>query len=139
MLSSGQCSYYKLFHTGDVLKDVERYFKFGTYYDKVLNLIVVATARALKLILTIYQKRPKGNIQILEQTTHATAKEAHLKSTCDPSNVINNHYEAILLLNKPTERHTEEEVTIEGPHSSTFEQPIILHDADDVIYLTDDS
>ena len=68
----------------------------------------------LKLNLTIYQKGPKGNIQILEHTTHATAKEAHLKFTCDPSNVANNHYEAILLVNKPTEIHTEEEITIES-------------------------
>ena len=44
--------YYKLFHTGDVLKDAERYFKFGMYCDNVLNVIVVATARALKLYLT---------------------------------------------------------------------------------------
>ena len=130
--------YYKLFHTGVVLKDAERYFKFGMYCDNVLSLIVVATARALKLNLKIYQKRPKGNVQILEYTTHATAKEAHLKFICDPSNVANNHYEAILLLNKPTESHTEEKVTIGSPHPTTLEQPISLHDADDVIDLTDD-
>ena len=62
-----------------------------------------------------------------------------MKFTCDPSNVANNHYEPILLLNKPTERNTEEEVTIESPHPSTFEQPISLDDADNVIDLTDDS
>ena len=45
-------------------------------------------------------------IQILEDNTHATAKEAQLKFTCDPSNVANNHYEAILLLDKPTQSHT---------------------------------
>ena len=67
-------NYYKLFHTGDVLKNAERYFKFGMYCDSVLNLIVVATARALKLNLTIYQKGPKGNIQIPEHTAHATQK-----------------------------------------------------------------
>ena len=62
-----------------------------------------------------------------------------MEFTCDPSNVANNHYEAILLLNKPTERHAEEEVTIESPHPSTFEQPISLDDVGDVIDLTDDS
>ena len=66
--------YYKLSHTGDVLKETGRYFKLGTYCDNVLNVIVVATARALKLNLTIYQKGPKGNIQILKNITHATAK-----------------------------------------------------------------
>ena len=49
-------------------------------------------------------------------------REAHLKFPSDPSNVANDHYEAILLLDKPTESHTEEEVTIESPCPSTFEQ-----------------
>ena len=92
---AGNVSHYKMFHIGNVLKDAKRYFKFGTYYDNVLDLIVVATARALMLNLTIYQKGLKGNIQILKHTTHALAKETHLKFTCDPSNVANNYYEAI--------------------------------------------
>ena len=131
--------YYKLFHTGHVVKDAQRYFKFGMYCENVLNLIVIATARALKLNITICQEGLKGNIQILKHTTDATAKEVHLKFTCDASNVAKNHYETILLLDKPTESHTEEEVTIESPHPSTFEWARSLHDADDVIDLTDDS
>ena len=57
-------SYYKQFHIGYVLKDVKRYFKFGTYCDSVVDLIVVVTARALELNLKMYQKGPTGNIQI---------------------------------------------------------------------------
>ena len=53
--------------------------------------------------------------------------------------MANNHYKAILLLNKPTESHTEEEITIESPCPSSLEQPISLDDPDDVIDLTDDS
>ena len=53
--------------------------------------------------------------------------------------MANNHYEAILLLDEPTPRHTDEEVTIESACPSTLEQPICLDDADDVIDLTDDS
>ena len=53
--------------------------------------------------------------------------------------MANNHYEAILLLDKPTESHTEEEVTIESPHPGTFEQARGLDDADGVIDLSDDS
>ena len=132
-------NYYKVFHIGHLLKDVQRYFQFRTYCEYVLKLIVVAMAGALNLNLTIYHKGPKGNIQILEHTTDATAKETHLKFTCDPSNVANNRYEAILLLVKPTENHTEEEVTIASPCPSTFEQARSLHDADDVIDLRDDS
>ena len=101
-------NYYKLFHTGHVLKNAQRYFKFEMYCEIALNLTVVAMARALHLSLTIYQKGLTGNIQILKHITHATVKEAHLKFTCDPSNVANNHYEAILFLDEPTQRHTEE-------------------------------
>ena len=130
-------NYYKLFHTGDV--DTERYFKFGTCCDNVLDVIIFATARSLKLDLTMYQKGPKGSIQLLKHTTHATGKEVHLKFTCDPTNVATNDYEAILLFNTPTERNTEEVVTIGSPHPSTFEQPITLDDAHDMLDLTDDS
>ena len=132
-------NYYKQFHTGHVLKDMKRYFKFGTYCDGVLDLVVVATARALELNLKIYQKGPTQNIQIFEDITHATAKEAHLKFTHDPGNVANNHYETILLLDEPTQRHIDEEATIQNACPSTLEQPITLDDADDVIDLTDDS
>ena len=114
-------NYYKQFHTGHVLKDVKRYFKFGTYCDSVLHLIVVAMGRALNMNLKIYQKGPTGNVQILKHITHATAKEACLKFTHDPSNVTNNHYDAILLLDEPTQKHTDEEVTIESPCPSTLE------------------
>ena len=102
-------NYYKQFHTGNVLKDVKRYFKFGKYCDSVVDLIVVAMARALNMNLKIYQKGPMGNIQILEYITHATAKEIHLKFTHDPINVASNHYVSILLLEEPTQRHTDEE------------------------------
>ena len=40
-------NYYKWFHTGDVLKDAEGYFKFGSYCDSVVNLIITATTKAL--------------------------------------------------------------------------------------------
>ena len=109
------------------------------YCDNVHDLIIVATTRAVKVNLTIYQKGLKGNIQILKHTSHTTGKEIHLKFTCDPSNTVNNHYKTILVLNKPIERNTEEKATIESPHPSTFEQLISLDDAYDVIDLTDDS
>ena len=65
------------------------------------------------------------------------AKQVHLKFTCDPSNVDDNHYETILLLNKPTERNTEV-MTIESPCPRNFEQSISLDDTH-VIDPTDDS
>ena len=41
--------YYEQFHTGDVLKDTEGYLIFGSYCDTVLDVIIIATAKALKL------------------------------------------------------------------------------------------
>ena len=114
-------NYYKQFHTGNVLKDEKIYFKFGTYCNSVVDLIIVATARALNMNLKIYQKGPMGNIQILEYITYATAKEIHLKFTHDPSNVASNHYDSILLLEEPSLSHTDIEVTIESPCPSTIE------------------
>ena len=103
---------------------MKRYFKFGIYSNSVVDLIVVATARALNMNLKIYQQGTSGNIQILEHITNATGKEIHLKFTHDNSNVANNHYDSILLLEEPTSRHTDEEVTIESPCPSAIEQPI---------------
>ena len=51
-------NYYKQFHTGNVLKDMKRYFKFGTYCNSIVDLTVVAMARALNMNLKIYQKVP---------------------------------------------------------------------------------
>ena len=55
-------NYYKQFHMGHVLKDMKRYFKFGTYCDSAVDLIVVAMARAVNMNLKIYQKGLMGNI-----------------------------------------------------------------------------
>ena len=41
--------YYQKFHTGNVLKDVKRYFKLGTYCDSIVDIIVIAVARALNI------------------------------------------------------------------------------------------
>ena len=54
--------YYKGFHAGDVLQDVEGYFKLGNYCDSIVYVIIIANAHALHLNLSIY----------------------HLKFTCDP-------------------------------------------------------
>ena len=73
--------YSNCFHTEDIFKDAERYFKLGMYCDNILDVIIVATARSLMLNLIIYQKGPKGNIQILQHTTHGRGKEVLFKFT----------------------------------------------------------
>ena len=130
--------YYQKFHTGNVLKDVKRCFKFSTYCDSIVDIIVIAMARALNMNLKIYQKRTLGNIQILEHITNATGKDIHLKFTHGHSNMAKNHYDSILLLEEPTLSHIDEQVTIESPCPSTIGQPTCLDDAD-VIDLTEDS
>ena len=49
--------YYQKFHTGNVLKDMKRYFKFDTYCNSIVDIIVIAMARALNMNLKIYQER----------------------------------------------------------------------------------
>ena len=131
-------NFYKEFHTEDVLKDTEGYFKFGNYCDSVLNVIIFATARALKLNLSIYQKGPNGNIQILKQTTNTTGREVHLKFTQNSHNPANNHYDAILLFDKHAEICQQDEDNFEMPSPTSLQQ-IMQDDADEVIDLTDDS
>ena len=50
--------------------------------------------------LPIYQKKPHGNIQVIEQTTDGSGREVHLKFTWDPQNPTHNHYYTILLFDK---------------------------------------
>ena len=122
----------------NVLKDVKRYFKFGTYCNSIVDLIVVVMARALHMNLKIYLKGTSGNIQILEHIINATGKEIHLKFTHDHGNVAKNHYDTKLLLEEPIPSHTDEQATIESPCPSTIGQQICLDDAD-VVDLIEDS
>ena len=48
--------YYEQFHIGGILKDAEGYFKFGSYCDIIVDLIIIATTKALSLNLSIFQK-----------------------------------------------------------------------------------
>ena len=67
--------YYKLFHTGDLLWDVEGWFQFGNYSDSIINVIITATTKALHVNLSIYQKRPDRSIQVIEQTADVKANK----------------------------------------------------------------
>ena len=53
--------YYKQFHTGDLLQDVEGYFKFGNYSDCIVNVIIIATVKALHMNC---QSIRKGQMEI---------------------------------------------------------------------------
>ena len=130
--------YHELFHRGDILKDTESYFKFRSCCDSVVNLVIIATPKALNLNLSIYQKGPNGNIQIIEQTTDTRGREVHLKFMCDLHNPTTNHYDAILLFDKPADLCQQDEDNFEGPNPTSL-QPIMQDDADKVSDLTDDS
>ena len=72
--------YYKQFHTADVLQDAEGYLKFENYCDNIIDVIIFATTKGLHMNLSIYQKGPDGNIQVIEQTIDARGREVYLKS-----------------------------------------------------------
>ena len=71
------------------------YFKFGNYCDNIVDIIIVATAKALHIKL--YQKEPDGNMQVIEQTTDAGGREVYLNIMWNPSN---KYYDTILLFDK---------------------------------------
>ena len=56
------------------------------YCDSVINLIIIATSKAIKMNMSIYQKGPDGNIQVIGQTTDTRGREARLQFTQDPHN-----------------------------------------------------
>ena len=92
--------HYKQFHTGDLLWDAEEYFKFGNYCKSIVDVIIIDTANALKMNLSIYQKGLDRNIQFIEQTTDVKGREVKLKVTQDPQNPTYNHYDAVFLFDK---------------------------------------
>ena len=61
---AASADYYIQFHTGDLIPDGEGHFKFGVCCDSIIDVIIVATGE-LCLKLSIYQKRPNGNIQVI--------------------------------------------------------------------------
>ena len=130
-------NYYEQFHTGDILKNAEGYYKFGSYCNSVVDLIIIVTANALNLNLSIYQQLPHGNIPIIEQTMDTRSREVHLKFMCDPHKT-NNHHDAILLFHKPAKLCQEEEDYFQRPGPSSL-QPVMQDDVDEVIDLTSDS
>ena len=73
--------YYKQFHTGGILQDSEGYIKFGNYCDNFINVIIIATAAALHMNVSIHQKGPHGNIKFIEQITYIRGREVYLKFT----------------------------------------------------------
>ena len=133
---AANADYYKLFHTGDVLKDAEGYFIFGNYCDSVFLLIITATSKAINLDLSIYQKGSNGNVQILEQITGTRGGEVYLKIYMGPHYSTNKHYDAILLFDKPTQVCRQDRDNFVSP-SPTNLQLIMQDDADKVIDLTE--
>ena len=65
-----------------------------------MNLIIIATSKALHMNLSIYQKGPDRNINVTEQTTDARGREAYIDIYIGPHNPAQNHYSAILLFEK---------------------------------------
>ena len=50
--------YYKQFYKGDLLQDAKEYFKFLNCCGGIVDVIIIATAKALHMNLSVYQKNP---------------------------------------------------------------------------------
>ena len=88
--------------------------------------------------LSIYQKEPNENKQILKQATNNIGREVHLKIYMGPHNLANNHHDFILFFDKPAEISQQDEDDFESPNPTSL-QLIMQDDADEVISLVDDS
>ena len=51
--------------------------------DSILDVVVTATPKALHLNLSIYEKGPDGNIQVIEQIIDMRSREVHLRLRWD--------------------------------------------------------
>ena len=72
-------AYYREFHTGYLLWNVEGYFKFGSYCNSVIDVITIATAQALHLNMSIFQEGPVGNLHVIEKTSKSRGRDVHWK------------------------------------------------------------
>ena len=70
--------YYERSNTGDVLMDVESYFKLVTYKRCVVDMIIVTTADPLHLSLSIYWKGLNKNIQVMQKKGGRSSRDVHL-------------------------------------------------------------
>ena len=72
------------------------------------------------------------------QTIDTRCRQVYLKYTYNPHNLTNNHYDAILVFDKPAQLCQQDEEKFESPGSTSL-QSITQDDADEVIDLTGDS
>ena len=82
----------KKFHMSDLLWDTEGYIKFGNYCHSIIDIIIIAIAKAPQMNLSVHQERSEGNIQVIEQTTNVRGRAVHLKFKQDPQNTSHNHH-----------------------------------------------
>ena len=59
---------------GDIVPDTESYFKLGNYTESTVDIIIKATAYALHLNLSIYQKAPVTTYRLYSKTVTMEAQ-----------------------------------------------------------------
>ena len=79
-----------------LVEDVLSFFKFQTYTQNVVDVLVHAAVDALNLCLYIYQ-RYENNVQVVWVDGENSVRNVHLKFHRNPSNPSENHYDAIIL------------------------------------------
>ena len=115
------------------MQDAEGYFKFGNHCDSIVGVIIVSIIKALYLNLSIYQKLLDRNIQVIEQATDMRGRAVHLKLMQDPQNASHNHYDAILLFDKPGQ------ILDQDKPSPTRQQIMMQQDDYEIADMTADS
>ena len=79
-----------------VVEDALSFFKYRTYNQNIVDVLVHVTADALNLCLYIYQNYD-NNIQIVWVDGDGCVRTIHLKFHKNPVNSEGNHYDAIFL------------------------------------------
>ena len=102
-----------------VIEDILSFFKYQTYNQNIINVLVHATADALNLCLHMYQKYD-NNIQIVHIDRDDCIRNVYLNFHRNPLNLGENHYDAIVL--DPSKAVKE----LKKKPKTTIHEPIII-------------
>ena len=75
---AANAEHYKGFHMDNLAWDAESYLKLGNNKGSIVDIIIIADACALHLNLSIYQKGPNDNVQVIQQNSDSKGTYMYL-------------------------------------------------------------
>ena len=112
-----------------LIEDALAFFKYRTYTQNIVDVLVHAAADALNVCLYIYQKY-HDNIQIVHIDGDDCVRNVHLKFHRNPANPSENHYDAIIFNpSNPVKKSKKKPKT-------TILEPIIILDSGQRIHCS---